>query len=1067
MKSVSFLFLAACLSSVCWQGASAHSAATTPQETPTAGTAQAPGAVKSDEATIPGPLRSFLRMAGISQKATEDEVIPLLARNVVIDGYHGAPGKPGRPTEYLILLMRYVQQARELRALAGPEGEIRVSTCEEAGPLLAVLGYRFHGECPKDSSLEAGNSERAFLTIDSGFPLPELEQNLREGKTFAYPFPETKVPVLFTQDDWAANEKNAATGRNADIVELLMQDRDLARLYWAMSRMDLETANDLRQSPGLGKLLPDAPALDFYGSQICIRSGRVLVPGGQTAEAAWKSLVGASPASPEQFVALLLSKDEGWAASYFDTLSRISRTQQAYFTDGRRLSRFYHALRGKNLNPSPTRPVFRPTPGLLLLATNLDLDPDGQPHVPGSLAAWSEILHRKGQAKIVQEWAGHSKSWNNPEQLIEAMVAFSRINDDESPLHIYLMLAEMDRVRAPEQRLSPQTVILLADDFPRFSSQYLFFSEFHELDNQSITGFLKTAEELDRIHNVALRANAVGLFQADTSLWQILARQGQIPSSERNASWQAVIHPFAGMLTSDQLFAAGRSSLRELYHSATGRREFSQDDLVELLAGPGQVSADGRRVRQELANRIRAVLTGQRLASLDTLFALGDGLNQLAKGQTNADALVARATELKEFELPRTLFTAGERTEWAPGMPTNTHTTLQTKTDLAKIIKSSPSPKEIEEARGLLTPFLRDTLVGLNYAYYAPPGAQMLLNNPLFVRSHDFSGQMTTGGEQSWQVAALFGTGMPAAGGAHLAGSLADLPFVLARVEQDFIVPENVQALIWPQVVPSLLTSAVLPRWWRISRNELHAVALYQRTGEELLSAAAEDAKLRPMVMEILSDRMFPKESNDIETALGAGNAAQVLSEVTPGQTFYLAAEFRRRFPQEHAYWRTTGQELDEMVHNYPTETGWDRLSEDFGVPHPAMEDNDSRQLLDVKPFPAFMGYASRLLAESWDSNNLYWARLADEKGYSPVMLNLLIPELTRRMVEKIFASHFEDWPALLTAMHETGKEFREGKIASWAPAGTRMETRVGGNPANAGPAENLSELANRTGTKP
>ena len=100
------------------------------------------------------------------------------------------------------------------------------------------------------------------------------------------------------------------------------------------------------------------------------------------------------------------------------------------------------------------------------------------------------------------------------------------------------------------------------------------------------------------------------------------------------------------------------------------------------------------------------------------------------------------------------------------------------------------------------------------------------------------------------------------------------------------------------------------------------------------------------------------------------------------------------------------------------------------------MEDDYSRDLLDVKPFPAFMGYASRLLAESWDSNNLYWARLADEKGYSPVMLNLLVPELTRRMVEKIFASHFEDWPALLNAMRETGEEFRQGKIASLRPMG-------------------------------
>jgi hypothetical protein len=33
-------------------------------------------------------------------------------------------------------------------------------------------------------------------------------------------------------------------------------------------------------------------------------------------------------------------------------------------------------------------------------------------------------------------------------------------------------------------------------------------------------------------------------------------------------------------------------------------------------------------------------------------------------------------------------------------------------------------------------------------------------------------------------------------------------------------------------------------------------------------------------------------------------------------------------------------------------------------------------------------------------------------------------------MVAKIFATDFEDWPALLRAMRETGEEFREGKIA-------------------------------------
>jgi len=107
------------------------------------------------------------------------------------------------------------------------------------------------------------------------------------------------------------------------------------------------------------------------------------------------------------------------------------------------------------------------------------------------------------------------------------------------------------------------------------------------------------------------------------------------------------------------------------------------------------------------------------------------------------------------------------------------------------------------------------------------------------------------------------------------------------------------------------------------------------------------------------------------------------------------------------------------------------QLSRDFGVPHPILAQSYARELLNTQPFPAFEGYSSRLLAETWDSSNLYWARLADEKGLPPVMLNRLVPQLTHRMIEKIFATEFEDWPALLRAMRETGEEFRQGKIAT------------------------------------
>ena len=261
----------------------------------------------------------------------------------------------------------------------------------------------------------------------------------------------------------------------------------------------------------------------------------------------------------------------------------------------------------------------------------------------------------------------------------------------------------------------------------------------------------------------------------------------------------------------------------------------------------------------------------QRLVSLDTLFGLYDGMTEMAHGTTTGTALMPLAENLREFEMPRPIFTGSERSSWAPDVYTSRHAELQVRTDLTKVLKSPPTPSQLEASRGRLTPFLRDTLVGLNYAYYEPPGAEVLHNNPLFVRSHDFSSISVQGTIEIWGVPRLVGIGATAGGGAYLLGSLADLPYALASTEQDFIVPKNTQALIWKQIVPNLLVGATLPRWWNVSQKELHFVALYQRAGEELLGAAASNADLREKVISILADLMTPGRVEWTASSYGAG----------------------------------------------------------------------------------------------------------------------------------------------------------------------------------------------------
>ncbi len=126
--------------------------------------------------------------------------------------------------------------------------------------------------------------------------------------------------------------------------------------------------------------------------------------------------------------------------------------------------------------------------------------------------------------------------------------------------------------------------MLLAQKFPRYGNQYLIFSEFGGLNDASITRFLGVVDALDHTSNVTLRANALGIFQSNVGLWQILARQGQIAPQDLNDSWQKLINPFAGGITSQaQLFDAAQASIQDLWRAAAGTPNLSQGEVIALL----------------------------------------------------------------------------------------------------------------------------------------------------------------------------------------------------------------------------------------------------------------------------------------------------------------------------------------------------------------------------------------------------------------------------------------------------------------------------------------------------
>jgi hypothetical protein len=250
--------------------------------------------------SIPGPFRSFARMAALSPDLDTDELMTALARNIVNNGYQATSTNEAlEQTEYLKLIIRYLSQARELAKLAGADGAIKIEACEssQTAELLRVLGYRMRGGCGSEVVLETVNATRAFLTIDSGFPLAELEQSLRTNRPFVYNYRPTEAPLLYGADYWLT----AKDRESGEFIDAFLGDPALCRLYLALSKLDPTVAEELRKITTLQKVRAYAHVLDFYGGMFQIRNGKAVVPGGARSEKAWADLVGVPPDNPARF----------------------------------------------------------------------------------------------------------------------------------------------------------------------------------------------------------------------------------------------------------------------------------------------------------------------------------------------------------------------------------------------------------------------------------------------------------------------------------------------------------------------------------------------------------------------------------------------------------------------------------------------------------------------------------------------------------------------------------------------------------------------------------------------
>jgi hypothetical protein len=981
---------------------------------------------------IPGPMRGFARMAAVSPDAPPDELLLALARNVVINGYQAVSGAESLDqTEYLKLVLRYLSQARELDKFAGENKTIQIESCEleKTGELLKILGFRLRGACGGDVALETVNASRAFLAMDSGFPLAKLEQSLRTNRPFSHDFKPTRVPVIFSSDYWLSVKEKAA----GEFIDAFLNDPSMCRLYLGLAKLDPETAEDVRKAMPLQRIRAFAHVFDFFGGMFRIRNGVATAPGGDRSAAAWAELAGVGLDKGAAFLEKIVTKDDGWLASYFDSLSRISGPSLDYMAEPGRLKRFYAALRGKVTSPGPARPVFRANTDLMLLTTRLDVV-DGQVQIPGDLSIWKAYFAEHSTSKLDAKLSKAAPGWTSPDDLIEALFGLSRKSVENEPLKVFLALSDFNRRRS--KPLEPATVNQLIHEFKVYGSQYAILTEAPELSDATILHYFDAAHAIDTIKDSTLRANAAGVFQSLAGLWQILYRNSELAPGKTEQSLEAVNSLFLKPKSSSQeMFDSGRAGLTVLLSAcgvAAGANP--QDKMLDLLGG--SLTPSDADTHATLVTELSRVFEVQKLVSLKTLFDLDDQLDRLAKGEKPDTAalnrLVARVSDLN---LPKPTLSTAERTSSAFGYWVDHHVDAERKLNFrASLDKAQGSPEKVRELRGLLTPLLRDSMVGLVYAYYTPPGAQILFTNPMFVRSHDFIGLQIIA--QTWRTTEVMGAGWPSNAGGRLVGSLAGLPYALAEAEQNFLIPSREQALIWGDLVPQMLVGSKSERWWSVTPLQMRWVALHTRLGEAVITEAALDPAGRVRAISALERYAPPARARRVEAALAGGDVAAALELVTPSELYLAGLQASAQHVDPTGF---LDAEIRRLAAAEPNLCNERAISSAFGTPKPTLTHSYVPQLLNLRTFPTLMGYSSRILAESWESNNLFFAALADELMLPPAQLNLLIPEWTKRSVEQIFATHLEDWPALLRAMRATAEEARAQSRRTMA-----MENRPG-----------------------
>jgi hypothetical protein len=211
------------------------------------------------------------------------------------------------------------------------------------------------------------------------------------------------VPIPVPAAVWSRAIFHRAVLPNQLIVAIL-SDRRATLLARGLAGLDDETLTYFVDHPTLLTFLYERASAPFaaFGDDVRIHQGRIVVPGGERADALWEAAIHAPISAPDAFVRLLFGEFDGRLAYLYDTIDAAPPASARFalgfwLTDDTQRARRFQTLATAVVNGyrewRPTdHPFSRPLGDLAILLLRVRTNDSGVPAPPATRTFWAEAF---------------------------------------------------------------------------------------------------------------------------------------------------------------------------------------------------------------------------------------------------------------------------------------------------------------------------------------------------------------------------------------------------------------------------------------------------------------------------------------------------------------------------------------------------------------------------------------------------------------------------------------------------------------------------------------------------